>query len=320
MKRRRGSADTNSLDGQMPSKKPRVFFSEEQKESLRRAYIHDPYPNQNTIEQLAGQLGVSSKTIVNWFHNHRMRAKQQQHNSSGSSTCSSGSFPPQNASGIKVEQDDLSNHSDSVSSDNSQYRGAAGPPGADTGQWMFPTFEAVGDSRRASVTSTDSSLNGKPEGDLEIPQAEDLSVPRRTSTPMPKPAASSSNKRKRANPQRAIEGVQLDKSIQPDSEKGEGETETVQQQDEDNLKINNNNNGIDSVVDPDNPEERVNDENKQPTVNEGIDTKNKHNPTVEKLQKSLEAYDMDWDEVDRQENIEKLAKNITTEEPEEWEF
>ncbi|RUS79188.1 hypothetical protein EGW08_013046, partial [Elysia chlorotica] len=58
-------------------KRPRVFFTEEQKESLRRAYAQDPYPNQGTIEALARSLGVGVKTVINWFHNHRMRAKQQ---------------------------------------------------------------------------------------------------------------------------------------------------------------------------------------------------------------------------------------------------
>ena len=56
---------------------------------LRDAYAKDPYPNPGTIEQLAQRIGVMSKTVVNWFHNHRMRAKQQpQYSSSNSSTSS----------------------------------------------------------------------------------------------------------------------------------------------------------------------------------------------------------------------------------------
>ena len=66
----------------MPStprqKKPRVFFSEQQKTALREAFQKDSYPNQATLESLASELGVGTKTVVNWFHNHRMRAKQQQ--------------------------------------------------------------------------------------------------------------------------------------------------------------------------------------------------------------------------------------------------
>lgn len=57
-------------------KKPRLFFTEDQKLALRRAYTADPYPNQAAIEQLASDIGVGVKTVVNWFHNHRMRAKQ----------------------------------------------------------------------------------------------------------------------------------------------------------------------------------------------------------------------------------------------------
>ncbi|XP_028026944.1 homeobox protein cut isoform X2 [Bombyx mandarina] len=59
------------------AKKQRVLFSEEQKEALRLAFALDPYPNMPTIEFLAAELGLSTRTITNWFHNHRMRLKQQ---------------------------------------------------------------------------------------------------------------------------------------------------------------------------------------------------------------------------------------------------
>jgi len=60
------------------NKKPRVFFTDDQKTALREAYSKDSYPNQQTLDKLANELGVSTKTVVNWFHNHRMRAKQHQ--------------------------------------------------------------------------------------------------------------------------------------------------------------------------------------------------------------------------------------------------
>lgn len=63
--------------GAPPNKKQRVLFSEEQKEALRLAFALDPYPNVQTIEFLATELGLSTRTITNWFHNHRMRLKQQ---------------------------------------------------------------------------------------------------------------------------------------------------------------------------------------------------------------------------------------------------
>lgn len=93
-KRRRGSgqqdnsSDTSSNDttefyhssaSSPPSaaKKQRVLFSEEQKEALRLAFALDPYPSLATIEFLANELTLASRTITNWFHNHRMRLKQQ---------------------------------------------------------------------------------------------------------------------------------------------------------------------------------------------------------------------------------------------------
>lgn len=92
-KRRRGSGQDNSSDtssndtseyysstaNSPPSaaKKQRVLFSEEQKEALKLAFALDPYPSVATIEFLASELGLASRTITNWFHNHRMRLKQQ---------------------------------------------------------------------------------------------------------------------------------------------------------------------------------------------------------------------------------------------------
>ncbi|XP_063708937.1 homeobox protein cut [Culicoides brevitarsis] len=69
-----GSVGSNSAP---PNKKQRVLFSEEQKEALRLAFALDPYPNVQTIEFLANELNLSTRTITNWFHNHRMRLKQQ---------------------------------------------------------------------------------------------------------------------------------------------------------------------------------------------------------------------------------------------------
>ncbi|XP_022257639.1 homeobox protein cut-like isoform X2 [Limulus polyphemus] len=61
----------------LSTKKPRILFSEEQKEALRLAFSMDPYPSTATIEFLANELNLSVRTITNWFHNHRMRLKQQ---------------------------------------------------------------------------------------------------------------------------------------------------------------------------------------------------------------------------------------------------
>lgn len=67
----------SGVGGAPPSKKQRVLFSEEQKEALRLAFALDPYPNVGTIEFLANELSLATRTITNWFHNHRMRLKQQ---------------------------------------------------------------------------------------------------------------------------------------------------------------------------------------------------------------------------------------------------
>ena len=133
--------DERCYDSPTQPKRPRVFFTEDQKDSLRQAYAQDPYPNQSTIETLAKSLNVGVKTVINWFHNHRMRAKQQHHAGSG------------NEGGIKSEQDENSNQSDmsSMSGDinpnsapinsNPFFPGGMNP--ADLNQWMFPQFEPV---------------------------------------------------------------------------------------------------------------------------------------------------------------------------------
>lgn len=69
-------SNLNSGYAQSAAKKPRILFSEEQKEALKLAFSMDPYPTPATIEFLASELALSIRTITNWFHNHRMRLKQ----------------------------------------------------------------------------------------------------------------------------------------------------------------------------------------------------------------------------------------------------
>ncbi|XP_067138284.1 homeobox protein cut-like 1 isoform X4 [Centruroides vittatus] len=73
-----------------PVKKPRVLFSEEQKEALRLAFSLDSYPSTSTIEFLGSELNLSVRTITNWFHNHRMRIKQYNSNSDDSKSGETG--------------------------------------------------------------------------------------------------------------------------------------------------------------------------------------------------------------------------------------
>jgi homeobox protein cut-like len=63
--------------GSSSAKKPRVYFTDEQKEALRIAFALDPYPSSSSMEFLSQELGLEIRSISNWFHNHRMRLKQQ---------------------------------------------------------------------------------------------------------------------------------------------------------------------------------------------------------------------------------------------------
>ena len=164
------------------SKKARVFFTEDQKDLLRSAYNKDPYPSQGRIEELANELGVGTKTIVNWFHNHRMRAKQvhgamppassaagslltsQSHSSSHLSPFGTAA----KTSGERWEESsNMSEHSSSAGSEsgggggvhlksNTPFRGGAGgggsPDPSSGAQWLFPRFEplAFAGARRGS--------------------------------------------------------------------------------------------------------------------------------------------------------------------------
>uniref|UniRef100_A0A8C6V7B4 Homeobox domain-containing protein n=1 Tax=Neogobius melanostomus TaxID=47308 RepID=A0A8C6V7B4_9GOBI len=59
------------------AKKPRVVLGAEEKEALKKAYLLEPYPSQNTIEMLAAQLNLKTNTVINWFHNYRSRMRRE---------------------------------------------------------------------------------------------------------------------------------------------------------------------------------------------------------------------------------------------------
>ncbi|XP_013788386.2 homeobox protein cut-like [Limulus polyphemus] len=88
----------------LSAKKSRFLFSEEQKEALRLVFSMDPYPSTATIEFLANELNLSVRTITNWFHNHRMRLKQQPFANSDdylSNEIGTGKIPSAHTSGMK---------------------------------------------------------------------------------------------------------------------------------------------------------------------------------------------------------------------------
>jgi len=77
--------DGSASDGAVSQRKkqPRVSFTAEQKDALRQAYEADPYPTQPSIDRLAADLGIGPRTVINWFHNHRMRYAKQQYAATG---------------------------------------------------------------------------------------------------------------------------------------------------------------------------------------------------------------------------------------------
>ncbi|CAH2295905.1 homeobox cut-like 2 isoform X1 [Pelobates cultripes] len=58
-------------------KKPRVVLGLEEKEALKKAYLLEPYPSQQTIELLSFQLNLKTNTVINWFHNYRSRMRRE---------------------------------------------------------------------------------------------------------------------------------------------------------------------------------------------------------------------------------------------------
>lgn len=89
-RRRSGSCGTVQEDDRSSpfySKKARYSFTDEQKNMLREAFHADPYPSTAAVDALALKMELSSKTVTNWFHNHRMRSKQQNREENGKLLC-----------------------------------------------------------------------------------------------------------------------------------------------------------------------------------------------------------------------------------------
>lgn len=85
-------AVSNEVDHEQKPKR-RFIFSEEQKEQLMRAFKYDPYPAVNQMEQLAGRLGLQTRTVINWFHNHRMRIRYKSNNAAmAAANAANGNF------------------------------------------------------------------------------------------------------------------------------------------------------------------------------------------------------------------------------------
>ena len=307
------------------AKRPRVFFTEDQKEALRVAYAEDPYPSQATIEALANELTVGVKTVINWFHNHRMRAKQQHH--TGGTLASDNT---DELASIKSEpMDDSSNQSDGSSGSGDPSTGGSqrGFPASETRQWMFPQFEPVQRTKRDGSEGENSQHSdsedhpsrkeqegcgrGTSDNEDEVDsatapkcQSEKTDGDSENNVPcfVPAPPPSGVNKRKRSNPQRVHEGAQLDK------------TKVLETLEQNNVPDDS---SEDSIKDTKAAEVNGGDSSdlgsSAPTCDDRFNK-------IEKLEKAIELAGEEWDEFDRDASIEKLEKNIENNTDDDWEF
>uniref|UniRef100_A0A1I7YVQ2 Homeobox protein cut-like n=1 Tax=Steinernema glaseri TaxID=37863 RepID=A0A1I7YVQ2_9BILA len=78
-KRKAGAQSSEDGDSdEVPKKVVRTVINQKQKEALLMVYQHDQHPSAKMIEQLADKLKLSSRTVTNWFHNHRTRQKARE--------------------------------------------------------------------------------------------------------------------------------------------------------------------------------------------------------------------------------------------------
>ncbi|CAJ0580988.1 unnamed protein product, partial [Mesorhabditis spiculigera] len=71
---KRFSEDDDGTDS-TPRKMQRTVITEQQREALRYVFAQEQHPAARTIEMLANKLGLSTRTVSNWFHNYRTRQK-----------------------------------------------------------------------------------------------------------------------------------------------------------------------------------------------------------------------------------------------------
>uniref|UniRef100_A0A915E2F8 Homeobox protein cut-like n=1 Tax=Ditylenchus dipsaci TaxID=166011 RepID=A0A915E2F8_9BILA len=75
-------SQTNSQSLSSSAKKiprfQRTIITDKQKEALLYIFTHEQRPSTKTIDQLSIKLGLSSRTVTNWFHNYRTRQKAKE--------------------------------------------------------------------------------------------------------------------------------------------------------------------------------------------------------------------------------------------------
>lgn len=183
-RRRSGSCGTVHEDDRASpfySKKPRYSFTEEQKITLREAFRTDPYPTSAAIETLASKMDLSAKTVINWFHNHRMRSKQQNRDDNGKLV-----------NGVYIKQEPDSNSMD-------------GAPFSSQNSYTTDSQNSSPDPS-VPVASPDSTNPALSPNSLDRSQSMQQQC---TSTPLPN--SNIGRKRKSANPQYVSAGAVLDR-------------------------------------------------------------------------------------------------------------
>lgn len=276
------------------------------------AYIQDPYPNQTTIEELAAELNIGVKTVVNWFHNHRMRAKQQQHSGNSDSGQMSIKSEPMDDNS---NQSELSSFSGDMEPNFSHYSQG------DTGQWMFPQFEPVYSKSQEEIAAN------KPNQDCheEIKISKETGGCQETETTQnlqqPTSAAVNGvNKRKRGNPKWAYEGTQLDKTMErlhvnarsrmfadTNANTSEGSVNAESEITPSDANLN------ETIASEDSGDETSLDSEDERLFQERANK-------IKKMQKAIETTEAFWDECDASASIEKLEKSLAEESEEDWEF
>ncbi|KAF7257081.1 hypothetical protein EG68_05860 [Paragonimus skrjabini miyazakii] len=90
----RGTELTDSMSkmtGSSPEKmspgRYRVVFTPEQKDALVTSFSRQPYPSSERLREIARELDLTYKTVLNWFHNRRMRSRPPMLASMGRTNC-----------------------------------------------------------------------------------------------------------------------------------------------------------------------------------------------------------------------------------------
>lgn len=250
---------------------------------LRDAFRADPYPTSTAIETLASKMQLSAKTVINWFHNHRMRSKQQNRDENGK--CLNGVYIKQEPDGGSLDGAQFSSQNSFTDSHNSS---------------PDPT-ETVGDAinQALSPSSLDRSQN-----------------PQHNNTSNAAVACNNiTRKRKSANPKYVSAGAVLDKHNTTDDDdeidvtglseadlQATSQSKTSPQGDSVRLSTA----GASNETTPEKDEE------------EEIERKAK----IARLEESVQKSDLKWEEesVDRSDCLQKLESRVNNDSADDWEF